>query len=284
MTGMIKKDPLKFNKIIMMLLIVFISIIGYLFLTMDNNDYIEVSGEIKPIVNQIVAPEISGIVKKIYFHDGDMINKGDLLLELNNKDLLFQLSYNKKKMDSIILKKENELKYPDLNTNELKIKEYNNEIDMLMLEIQSIEDKLNKCKVYSNFPGIIYGDNSDPKEGIYFNAGTEIQKVFYDKEIYAEVFIPENDYSKIKIDQKVKIFINAFPYTKYKAFSGKVTQKNNFKTSKYSSGYTCMVLITDPDFYTVENNKTEKKRLFFGLTLQARIYLEKKKLFERLFQ
>ena len=54
--------------------------------------------------------------------------------------------------------------------------------------------------------------------------------------------------------------------------------------TKFKDGYTAMVLITDPYFNIIENNKIVGKKLFFGLSLQARIYIEKKKLFEYLIQ
>ena len=61
-------------------------------------------------------------------------------------------------------------------------------------------------------------------------------------------------------------------------------QLKNVKVTRFKDGYTAMVLITDPYFSIIENNKAVEKKLFFGLALQARIYIEKKKLLEYLIQ
>ncbi len=328
---MAKKNPLKYLKFILAaVLSVFVCAVT-VFLIINNVDYIEVEGEIKPVEYQIISPKISGIIKKCFYKDGDSVRKGSVVMEMDDREYELDLealsdkkALQSMKIDSLkgklnLYTRERSLftgkMYKDLS--DLKIKrdndiisqsEYEDEVyklkeeklsqddrvmsvendftqlskemDSISTEIDSMKDKIDKCSIYSLLDGIIVDEDSRIKEGVYYNSGDVIQKIYANNDAYAEVYIPERKIIKVELNQKVKLFVDAVPYTKYKTFDGRLVSLKETKDKDTSSGYTGKVLIEDPFFKMKNINDIKTKKLLFGLKLRARLYTGKRSLLD----
>jgi len=320
---MIKKDPLSYLKTIFILVLALLIIVLTAFILMNNVDYIEVSGEIKPLEYQIVTPVLSGVIKKCVFRDGDIVKYGDVVLEMDSREYKLQLASliskkelillkikalkesialfleekslfsNKTKRDfqELDIKRQNEiiseseynnevykLKSEELAKNEKFLKLKNDleqsckELNSILAEIESLRDKIDKCKIVSRIDGIIIDEDSRIKEGVYYNSGEVVQKIFANSAIYAEVAIPEKKVIKVEINQKVRLFVDAVPYTKYRTFDGRLISLKEAKSPYLTNSFMGEVLIEDPFFKIKSINDIKTKKLFFGLKLRARIY------------
>ncbi len=321
-----KREPLKYLKVIFITVILLFITVLTTFILINSIDYVEVRGEIKPLEFQDITPKISGIIKKCYFKDGDPVNAGNLVLEMDSKEyklslaslsskrelLLSRNNFLKSDMELFLMERSlflNKLK-KDLNDLNIKKnnemisqKEYDNEIykleveelsgrerlltfendlkqsaremDSISADIDTIKDKIDKCRVESQIDGIIVDEDSRIKEGIYYNSGEIIQKIFGNNSVYAEVYIPDRKVIKVEINQKVKLFVDAIPYSKYRTFEGRLVSLKETKTRNRTEGYIGKVLIDDPFFKIRNINDVQTKKLFFGLKLNARIYTGK---------
>ena len=73
-----------------------------------------------------------------------------------------------------------------------------------------------------------------PVDGVIFNpiafesgvlqSGARILSIVPNKDLYAEVFVPNKDIGFIKIDQSAKVRVNAFPFTRYGEIDATVNQ------------------------------------------------------------
>ena len=340
-----KRNPLKYSRwIIISFVLMLLSLIIF-FVVMYSIEYVEADGIIKPIDYQLIAPKIAGIVKKIYFKDGDVVKNGDLLAELESKDFEFQITNSqngKEKLESLIkyqeynlylllekqkltiakrdkefsdniLKKQNgiitEKEYNEFiyqkNLTEIseksEISSLNNEIKQNKLKLDSIiknieynKDLIDNCKIYSQLDGVVIEEDNTLKESRYFTAGQQIFYVFSDTNVYAEVNIPEKKIPKIELNQKVKLFITALPWTRYKVFKGVLvsvkkttpsvantqTTVQNTKTNFYIG----KIEITDPYFKIKSQENIRNKKLIFGMTLKAKISVGKSNLIKKLLE
>ena len=73
----------------------------------------------------------------------------------------------------------------------------------------------------SPIDGIIFQSNA-PKDGI-IQAGESIMNIIPQKGLNALVYIPNKDIGFVERGQKVKIRVDAFPYTTYGELVGKIT-------------------------------------------------------------
>ncbi len=328
---MANKNPLKYLKLILLtVLLIFVSVVTA-FIVINNVDYVEVTGEIKPAEYQVISPKISGVIKKCFYKDGEIVRAGNLVMEMDSKEYELDLQelmskkelqetrilsledklrlflkektfFNSKMsrdLDDLKIKKDNDIisqkeyddevykLYEDNFSKDEKVmsaanelSELKKELKAIASEIESMKDKIEKCSVFSMIDGIVVDEDSRIKEGGFYNSGDVIQKIFANNDAYAEVYIPEKKIIKVELNQKVKIFVDAVPYTRYRTFEGRLVSLMETKSRDDASGYTGKVLIDDPFFRIRDLNDIKTKKLIFGLKLKARIYTGKKSLID----
>ncbi len=57
----------------------------------EFNDYVRLSGTVKPITTVQISPMESGVVERIVAEEGAMVKKGDVIVELSNNNLSMQI-------------------------------------------------------------------------------------------------------------------------------------------------------------------------------------------------
>ncbi len=213
------------------------------------------------------------------------------------KDLKFKKANNiitLKELNNLIM--EFKIQEIDLETELLNLKNNLNQLENNLktneTEIINLNDILEKSKVYSQIDGLIVEEDNIIKEGQLFNPEQIIQFVYSNTEMFVEAFIPEKKIIKVELNQDVKLFFNAIPYTKYKIFQGKlISLKKTSKTSLNIKGsdnnnstfYIGKIRIDDPYFKIKNIDEFKIKRVIFGLTLNARIYVGKRNMLKTFF-
>ena len=57
----------------------------------EFNDYVRLSGTVKPITTVQISPMESGLVERIVAEEGTMVKRGDVIVELSNNSLSMQI-------------------------------------------------------------------------------------------------------------------------------------------------------------------------------------------------
>ena len=57
----------------------------------EFNDYVRLSGAVKPITTVQISPMETGLVERIVAEEGTMVKKGDVIVELSNNNLSMQI-------------------------------------------------------------------------------------------------------------------------------------------------------------------------------------------------
>lgn len=153
-------------------------------------DKINASGTI--IANEEVElrSEISGKITKIYFKEGSHVNKGDILLKINDSELQAQLlkaNYRKK------LSEEKENRYRSmLDKDAVSKEEYDailNELNTLNADIQLIKAQIDKTEIKAPFNGRI--GLKSVSEGSYLSPSIKIANLQDINRIKIDFSIPE---------------------------------------------------------------------------------------------
>ena len=95
-------------------------------------------------------------------------------------------------------------------------------IDRLKSDLRKSELQLQYQNVLSPASGIVF----DPKARVdgVLGGGERILSIVPQKGLYAEVFVPNKDIGFIKLQQKAKVRVDAFPFTRYGEISARVSQ------------------------------------------------------------
>lgn len=149
-------------------------------------------------LNQIdIMPEVSGKVTAIYFKEGETINKGSMMLKLNDADLQAQLLKNKTQLNLSEQKLDRLKKLLAINgisQEELDIQQ--NELNTYKADQAYVIAQITKTSITAPFTGIVGLKNIS--EGAFVNSSTSIASLVQVKPLYVEFAIPEKYSHQLK--------------------------------------------------------------------------------------
>ncbi|MCX8130512.1 MAG: efflux RND transporter periplasmic adaptor subunit [Clostridia bacterium] len=228
--------PLRVIKIfINAFLIINVVFVGVFFVA-EKTDYVEGEGRLfyQELHNKYSPFE--GSIKKIYKNFGDIVKKGDTILEIDTSELEVQILKNRIALYNIkaqIAQKELEIGRREQKRNDaadiqqkilaIEKSALCKEYEMYKKKEEGMKCALRGAKIKADDDGLTV-----ITAGLLEREGTKVQQgtlLFTLAEIEKYKMIAEfneNDIAKIKQGQKVIIILDAVPYEKYSTFDGEI--------------------------------------------------------------
>ena len=214
------------------------------------------NGQIQPVVQVTISPEVSGEITELAVKEGQIVNKGDLLVKikpdvyvaaLNQSKAsyassvagLAQSAANAEKADADYERNLELFNRKLLSESDFvgfkatravaraQLESATNQVNMAKAGMDSAEEQLAKTTIFAPVTGTITRLNSQLGErvlGTVQNAGTEIMIISDLNQIEARVNVGEMDVVSIKPGQQVRLEVDAF---KDRKFTGLVTNVAN---------------------------------------------------------
>ncbi|MFA5115451.1 MAG: efflux RND transporter periplasmic adaptor subunit [Candidatus Omnitrophota bacterium] len=187
-------------------------------------DVLPAMGSVKGKTEIELRFEINGIIEHIYFREGEKVKKGDAIASLDPKDAELKLAYATAKFNSAeaaynsVLKKleihkqlygagaiiKAKLEEVDLESQSAKF-----QLETARNEMGLAENELKKTKIYATKDGLM--GPREAEEGEFVTPQDKVGYLLEINEVYVEVGVVERDIEKIKIGQKAKVFVDAYP-------------------------------------------------------------------------
>ena len=151
---------------------------------------IEISGTIAAAQEQTLQALSAGTVTAVYVSKGDHVSKGDIIIQLDDSEQIYNLEKH------------------DYNMATKRLTASERELKLLETERATLVQKVNERKVIATFDGIIadlkvsVGDSLAAKDKI----GTLVNTDY----LTAEVEVTETDVSKLQVGQKVLFTFPAY--------------------------------------------------------------------------
>ncbi|HRG01121.1 MAG TPA: efflux RND transporter periplasmic adaptor subunit [Bacteroidia bacterium] len=157
---------------------------------MAFNNEVFATGKIGAL-NQIdLLPEVGGKVIAIYFKEGETVNKGSVLVKLNDADLQAQLLKSKTQITLSEQKLERLKKLLEIKgVSQEEFDMQQNELNSLKADQAYILAQLAKTSIVAPFTGMVGLKNIS--EGSYVNTSTPIVSLVQVKPLYVEFSVPE---------------------------------------------------------------------------------------------
>lgn len=294
-----KINPVKLIKQSMWIISIMTVTILLLTVFIEMDDSVDCTGVIQAAEKVQIRSEYSGVIEKIYKVNGEDCYPGDVLLKLKNDNLIIE--FKKLELQYKILSNKFAL---DLDNSERNYKSKSRlfrnklisydefiktktiydqallgkyDLEQHELNILSVSNLIMKTLITNNVQGKLVYDENNIICGNYIDIGDQIFNIItYGKnDIIADILISENNLSRIKISNLVKVYITAFPYTKYKAIDGFLQyispiSENGFIKAKVG-------LLEN----TINVNGIDRT-LSYGMTLNAKIIVGKKPIYKTL--
>ena len=196
----------------------------------DFKEVIPIMGTIKPFEEVKLKFEVKGKIKKVYKKEGEEVEEGETLAELEEEDFLLREEFAKNKYiaeKNIYLSMEKEYKLKEklykkgailkekLEELELKLEAQKYKMKAAESEWKLAHQDLKKIKIISPCKGVL--DEKKVEEGEAISPQDEAFTILKVDKVYAEVGITEKDISKVKKGQRAQIKTDAYSG---KEFSG----------------------------------------------------------------
>lgn len=176
----------------------------------DEEDFantISLSGSIEANENVEIRSEVSGIVEKIYFTEGSYVNKGQVLVKVNDIELRAQLSQAQTRQN---LASENERRARLLLQKEaISQEEYDiasAEFRSLKAQTQLIQAQIAKTTIKAPFSGKIGLRNISP--GTYVTPAQIISNLVNTSQLKITFSIPEKYANQVALNSKFKFKVS----------------------------------------------------------------------------
>lgn len=196
----------------------------------DFSDLLPAMGTIKGETEIELRFEINGVIKSIYFHEGEKVKKGDLIASIDPRDTELKLEYSRNKLASAQANYESRLKTLEVNKQlyeagaiikskleeiELACQGAKFEVETVKSEVKVAENELRKTNIYAPIDGAI--GQRESEEGEFVTPQDKVLSLFGIDNVKVELGIVERDINKIKLGQNTKIYVDSYPNT---AFEG----------------------------------------------------------------
>jgi membrane fusion protein (multidrug efflux system) len=168
------------------------------------------------LANEVVEvkSEIEGMIVSLPFQEGQRVEKGDLLVQLDDSELsaavaeaeanfkLTQITYERNKQlfnDKLISQQEYDQSQAAFNASRATVERRKSE--------------LKHTRIFASFPGVVGGRQVSPGQVISKN--TTITWVVDLDRLKAEFSVPERFLGQLRLGQKIQIAVAAFPAEKF---------------------------------------------------------------------
>lgn len=198
---------------------------------------------LEPVEEATVCSSVSGLVTQVLFEAGDKVNKGQVLVCLDDKDLQNQLrsaeiDLNKLQLD-LNSARTNYETAKELYVNgasskitfddaERAYKTAQANIELKKVSIQAINNSINDCSIKAPISGEV-GEKSI-NIGQYANQGTAMAKIKNNSSIKALLQLKQEDIEKVAIGQEVNLILGKDTETDYKGVIKTIAASANNRT------------------------------------------------------
>ena len=218
----------------------------------EITSYVEASGTIFPARESKIGSKISGKIEKIYVDEGDMVQKGQPLVKLDQTDLIItqkqaegnlrtaearaeqaRLNLEKIKMEWIRLSKLyqkgviSQQQYDDINMNyriaQTQLKLVNGEVQQARITLDMANQQLLNSVTLSPFSGLVVKKFVNEGEMISIMPPVPLFWIMDIGYVKVEMEVPEIEITTIKVGQRARIRGDGFPN---RIFEGQVSVIN----------------------------------------------------------
>lgn len=225
---------------------------------------VEVNGDVTPDTQLDVRPEVGGKIKAIHVEPGQTVKQGNLLVEIDDRDLLTEKAGAITEIDGarLVMEKnqrnfergkelfaQNLINRETFDNLSADYEISRNSLEKSQRRLDLVEDKLRKTKIVAPSDGTVLSvpviEGQVVTAAASVNSGTSLMLIADLSRLLVETHVNQVDVSKLHLDQKVTLSTESFRDMELEAvinFIAPVASvKNNVK------GFQIKALIERPD-------------------------------------
>ncbi|OYU96940.1 MAG: efflux transporter periplasmic adaptor subunit [Bacteroidetes bacterium B1(2017)] len=167
----------------------------------------QVSGTLVANEQVQLSSETQGLIRKVYFKEGERVSKGELLLKINDADFQAQLKKalaNKKLKEETVNRNQILLKKEAISQNDFDISV--TDLNAIEADIDYLREMIRKTEIRAPFNGTIGLRNVS--EGAYITTNTSIASLEDESQLKLEFSIPEKYALKVAVGDQLSFTVS----------------------------------------------------------------------------
>lgn len=243
---------------------------------------VNATGKIQPEVEVKIAPEVSGEILELPFREGAIVKKNDLLVSIKADAYRYQVEQQEAslvsaKASSLVNKASLQKADEDIKRNrDLYAKHLISDSDLAVVTnafegakaaydsavanitrteglLNQMRDQLTKAIIYAPIDGTVTSRTSEIGERVVATgsfAGTEIMRIANLSNMEVRVNINENDIVNVKVGDKARISIDAYPTRKFTGFVKEIAaaaKTTGLSTQEEITNFQVKIRVADKD-------------------------------------
>ncbi len=261
----------------------------------DITQVVSASGKIQPETNVKVSANVSAEIIGLFVKEGEDVEKGQLLVELDNTQYVaagHRAKSNKKAAQASLKKAENDFQRAkdlytkklsstaDLDNAEANLKLAESQLEQAIASLDQAKDDLVKTKLFSRLNGTVTKVNKEIGEialGSMFQADVILEVADLSRmEVLAE--IDENDIPLVEIGDTTDIEIDAIPDTTFIGIVSEMALAGNTRgrgTQEEITNFEVKIAVVDeveklrPGMSSTVDIRTENRRNVLQIPIQS---------------
>lgn len=162
---------------------------------------ISADARIQPVMRRTVAAPFENLLYRTYVKPGDMVASGDLLAELDGREIRVALAESIAAQSAAVKKRDNAMVLEDPST--LQMAQL--EADRLALEVERLQFRSDNLLIRAPIDGSVLTGNLERSEGVPVSSGQKLFEIAPLEEMVMEIAIPETEIRHVDLGAEVKL-------------------------------------------------------------------------------
>ena len=190
----------------------------------DFKDSLPVLGSVRGVTEVDLKFPVAGVIVQFNFKEGELVNKGELLAMLNQRDALLKVSYNESRLKAAETGLEAAQRKLEIHEDlyrigaiiEARLQEIRlerdstrHQMETIRAELDSARSELDKTLLYAPNDGVL--SIRDAEVGEYISPTDRVCTLIDIQEVHIDVGIIERDINKIALGQGASVRVDAYP-------------------------------------------------------------------------
>lgn len=162
---------------------------------------------LEPSLRRFITAPFQGIIRTVGVRSGDVVQSGDLLVELDGREILDRLSDVEARLSMTVLQNASEMEsanYSEAAVRALDARSLEHERDLLLYRKENL-------RLLSPLHGVVVAGDLERSEGAAVELGKRLLEIAPLETLVAEIAVDERDIAWVAVGQEVKIQLRAMP-------------------------------------------------------------------------
>jgi len=160
-----------------------------------------------PERNSAVTSEVEGVVDAVYHHEGDRVQKGDVLATLVQRDYRMRLEEAQARFEMA----DREVAQGEAGMNATGARQARLRRDQLREELDLMRQEMARTRLAAPVDGVVLTPRLEQRAGTLLRRGDVLCRIADMQDVSVEIRVPETEVGEITAGQRVRLKIDSFP-------------------------------------------------------------------------